>query len=35
MVYTMMNEIILNGITQMDITDTTAAANDVRSGKYF
>lgn len=29
------SKIILNGITQMDITDTTATANDVRSGKYF
>ena len=29
------SKITLNGVTQMDITDTTAVNNDVASGKYF
>lgn len=29
------SKIVLNSTTQMDITDTTAVASDVASGKYF
>lgn len=29
------SKIILNGTEQMDVTDTTATASDVASGKYF
>ena len=29
------SKIILNSVTQMDVTDTTAAAADVGQGKYF
>lgn len=29
------SKIILNGVTQTDVTDTTATAEDVASGKYF
>ena len=29
------SKLILNGVTQMDVTDTTATVSDVASGKYF
>ena len=29
------NKVIFNGQTLIDLTDTTAAAADVASGKYF
>lgn len=29
------SKVILNGVTQMDVTDTTATAEDVASGKVF
>lgn len=29
------SKFVLNGVTQMDVTDTTATAEDVASGKYF
>ena len=29
------SKLILNGVTQMDVTDTTTVAGDVTSGKYF
>lgn len=29
------NKVVYNGTTLIDLTDTTAAASDVASGKYF
>lgn len=29
------SKVILNGVTQMDVTDTTAIADDVAEGKVF
>ena len=29
------NKVVINGVTQIDLTPTTAEATDVASGKYF
>ena len=29
------NKVVINGVTQIDLSPTTASATDVSSGKYF